>query len=340
MSRIKYYSTEEINRAIDKALAAGDEDLKTVFKFDSRVRKTARCSYMSIWICVDGSWTRGVNIRFGIPGPTGAGLPEIHRGRNGPVREEDVAAHNAKYPDRPIQKREDTKAPTFSVQKYRVRIETDERGDPKGEMPGEEDESPLYKVLYHINRLHLKYMTGHLTKYGIRVRNPLVISAIQTHISQEAKRNPGKELANPILRLKMSIKKLNDGKIKLFDLSTKRIVNGKPTFDPLKIDGELVTNDNVHKLPTGSEICGTISVDVVMSTMGVSLTRDIGFVGVQLPPPALGAIESIFGDSEFFGGEEAPAPEAPPVSEEKKAAPPAEVSDDALQSLADDLAAI
>jgi hypothetical protein len=244
---------------------------------------------------------------------------EKHVGRIDPLNDDEVARINAENSGKFGGVKRRTRDPTINIQKYSCRVETDDAGVRVGDLPGGEFLSEYYAARAWIDQFLYEVLQSRLEDGSIVLRDPRrkdyppgaivvpstkLVPMVQTHVSMEAKNNPGVELANPISRTPMKFDK-DTGlarRAKFYDF-TKAYANpktGKRAFEPLVFDGHPVTAHNVHLIASHSIVSGIVNMNAVCaSNMGLSLPSSIEVLIVD-PPPVYGVDASdVFEDGMF-----------------------------------------
>ena len=130
--------------------------------------------------------------------------------------------------------------------------------------------------------------TDLLTKTAIVSTNVKIVALVQEYISDQAKKNAGLLLPNPMTRMTMEFDPApNAAATAFFDKSKPYLAEGgKPRYDIGKVNGELINNDNVHYvIKSRTTIDGIVNMDVVcFSNMGISIPVKIEAVVYEEPP--------------------------------------------------------
>lgn len=124
-----------------------------------------------------------------------------------------------------------------------------------------------------------------LIKGVISTPKASLTNLVQEFIAERATSNAGKPLPNPITRAVLPFDpETGVAKFKILDKSTPfKTASGTTSFDPAKVDGEPVDNDNVHKFVTsGCVIDGLINMaDVCFSSLSISIPVKVDIIIVE-----------------------------------------------------------
>jgi hypothetical protein len=307
------FNCSEVIAACKGAKAAG-QSLSTVFSIETTARPGPNgTKYMGLHCSVPGKKGR-MMLRV---------VKEKHVGQIAPLDDAEVARINAerggKYGG--VKKRD--RHPTLNVQKYNVRVETDDAGRPKGDLPGEENVSEYFQVCQFVDEFFYETMQARLADGSIILRDARrkdyppgaivvpstkIVPFYQTHVSMESKTNPGAELANPISRTNMKFDK-DTGmpkKVTFFDFtkSHRDAKTGKRSFEPLVFDGHPVTAHNVHLIASHSVFSGIVNMNAVCaSNMGLSIPNEMEVVIVEPPATRGVGVDDVFEDGMFDDGD-------------------------------------
>ena len=176
--------------------------------------------------------------------------------------------------------------------------------------------------------------TDLLTKTAIVNTNVKIVALVQEYISDQAKKNAGLQLPNPMTRITMEFDPApNADPISFFDKSKPYLAEGgKQRYDIATIDGEAINNENVHLAITSRTIIdGIVNLDAVcFSNMGISIPPKIGVVVYEKPTVSREkpSIDDVY---ESLGGDEGGAFTAPPQMRLAPAGGAAQPSDGAAQ---------
>jgi hypothetical protein len=153
-----------------------------------------------------------------------------------------------------------------------------------------------------------------LTKGAIVVSMTKVASLVQEFISNQALKNAGMPLPNPMTRIAMNFDATTGLPVlSIFDKSTKFIgAGGKPQFEGGKVNGEPVNADNIHKfILSRSTIDGIVNMDsVCFSSMGISIPVKAEVIVVTKPTVHDVSIDDVYGD-DFYGDDDTAAAATP-----------------------------
>jgi len=318
------FNPREIIEACTRAKASGKpRPLTEVFEISDHAHSCLNnTKYMKL-LCHTASKHGELRVRF---------AQEVHVGQIVPLDEAEVARFNAERGDRygVVKKRD--RNPTINIQKYPVRIETDDQGRPKGDLPDKASE--YFTVVELVDEFFFEEMEARLKSGRIVLRdnrrkdssagaldvpNTKIVPLVQTHVSATSKVNPDMELVNPICRISMKFDNETglSKKAQFYDY-TKPIYDNKPkptSYEPLTFDGCPVTAYNVHRIRSHSKVSGIAHLDAVCSSnMGLSIPIEVAILVVE-PPVILGvSISDVFEDEDEDGAEaavKAPAAKAP-----------------------------
>jgi len=151
---------------------------------------------------------------------------------------------------------------------------------------------------------------------AIIASNTKLSSLVQKRISMKSINNPGRDLPNPITRIKIGFNKTTGVPDAMIHDKSKsfKTAEGKVRYEQGKVDGELVNADNVHKfIQPRTTVDGIAVMDCVcLSSMGISVPVKLKVVVAKQPEPRheIG-IDDLYDDDE---NETAPAPAAPPTT--------------------------
>lgn len=287
------------------ACKAAGQSLETVFSLETNARPGP-------------NGTKYINFYCSVPGKKGRMMlrvvKEKHVGQIAPLDDAEVARINAERNGKygVVKKRD--RHPTLNVQKYKVHVETDGDGRPKSDLPGEENLSEYFQVCQFVDEFFYKTIQARLADGSIILRDArrtdyprgaIVVPSVkiapvyQTHVSMEAKINPGAELANPISRTNMKFDK-DTGmpkKVTFHDYTKthRDPKTGKRTFEPLVFDGHPVTANNVHLIASHSVFSGIVNMNAVCaSNMGLSIPKDMEVVIVEPPATRGVSVDDVF----------------------------------------------
>lgn len=298
------FNCDELIAACEAAKADG-QPLSTVFSIDT----TARAG---------PNGTKYMGLHAAVPGKKGRLMVRVHRekhvGQIAPLDDAEVSRINAERGGKygVVKKRD--RHPTLNVQLYKERVEVDDRGRPTGDLP--EEKSEYFRVCQFIDEFFFETMQTRLGDGSIVLRdtrrkeyppgatvvsNTKIVPFYQSHVSSEAKTNPGAELVNPICRISMKFDPDTGMPKKAafldYTKSHRDRKTGKRIFEPLAFNGSPVTAHNVHMIRTHSLFSGIVSIDsVCASSMGLSIPSDLEVVIVE-PPAARGvSVDDVFED--------------------------------------------
>lgn len=306
------FNPREIIAACEKAKAeGGDRPLAKVFSIEESARPGPNgTKYMGLHAKVPGKAGR-LMVRF---------TKEKHVGQIAPLDEAEVARINAERGDKYGSLKKRDRHPTMNFQKYKAKIEVDDSGRPKGDLPGVDQQSEYFRVVELVDEFFYEEMDARLKDGRIILRDARrkeypaeavvvpstkIVPMIQTHVSMESKKNPGMELVNPLCRTNMKFDKDTNmaKKAQFFDFtkSHKDPKTGKPTFEPLTFDGHPVTGHNVHLIPSHSTVSGIANLNAVCaSNMGLSVPTEVEVLIVE-PPVHIGvSVTDVFEDDDGF----------------------------------------
>lgn len=317
MAACKPISAKDIIDACLQAIAEGGENpLFRVFDISKTVRDAKNgTKFANIMCTVKGQTYPQLQIRF---------KNEVHTGFIPPLDDADVSLMNSNGKGKfVIEKR--NKDPTINIQKYKVPVETNEKGDLVGELP-EDEKSEYFQLIAFLDTFvrdkiteRLKDKTYQVRDAGATDNNPgttiipngRIVPLIQTHISNDAEKNPGGVLYNPIARMSMKFD-AKDGSskgIQFFDHKKPIAVAGKakPQYEELKFDGQPVTAFNVHKITSSSIVWGVDRRSVCFSKMGASCPSNLQLLMLELRSRnhKLGVDDAISDDEEETAAEQA-----------------------------------
>lgn len=149
--------------------------------------------------------------------------------------------------------------------------------------------------------------TDLLTKTAIINTNVKIAALVQEYISDQAKKNAGLLLPNPMTRMTMEFDPApNAAATTFFDKSKPYLAEGgKQRYDVGKVNGEPINNDNVHyAIKSRTIVDGIVNMDAVcFSNMGISIPVKIEAV-VYEEPPAFRETLSVDDVYESLGGNE------------------------------------
>ena len=280
------FSPDEIIAACDAAIAS-KKGLDAIFSVDMAKMRGDRTKFFTI-VATTPKMSGPLRLRV---------RDEVHSGRIDPKSEAEVKrlneASDSKYGI--IVQRD--RAPELKINKYKVRVETDEKARPVGNLPGPEMESKLFKVAEYLDtwfRSKVKELlkSGEIASAEWQDANPdvpqrgpyaqitKVSTPVQKVISYSSRDNPGAPLANPIVRLKLKFNEdgtANPRTLQMFDRDTKsKNAQGTTIFEPLAFEGEPATDHNIHLLPPRSEFDGIVLMDTLcISSMGISAPMSV-----------------------------------------------------------------
>ncbi|HVE13099.1 MAG TPA: hypothetical protein VNI01_06875 [Elusimicrobiota bacterium] len=127
--------------------------------------------------------------------------------------------------------------------------------------------------------------------------NTKVAPLVQTQILKGEQ--TGQFLPNPIARVTIDVEIKSDKlKCALHDKTKPYVQDGKPRYEPAKVNGEPVTNANIHKFLTpGSLVDGLVCMDsVCYSNMGISMPVKLEIAVVLPAPPKEATLDDVYGD--------------------------------------------
>lgn len=289
--------------------AGGDHPLANVFSIEDEARPGPNgTKYLSLYATIKGVTGR-LMVRF---------TKEKHVGQIAPLDDAEVARINTERGDKYGQVKKRDRHPALSIQKYTVRVETDDAGRPKGALPGADQTSQLHQMMTFLDEFFYEEMQARLadrrivlkesrpTEYppgAVVVPNTKIASLVQTRVSDEAKVNPGADLANPIARFNMKFDKDTQMpvKIQFFDFKKSfKGPKGEKRFEPLTFDGNPVTGHNVHLLAPHSTVSGIINLNAVCaSNLALSVPTSVEVVVVEAPEARGVSVDDVFEDGMF-----------------------------------------
>ena len=178
-----------------------------------------------------------------------------------------------------------------------------------------------------------------LTKGATVTSNVKITALVQEYISDQAKKNAGLPLPNPMTRIAMNFDATTGlAQLSFFDKSQPFMEANKPKYETGKVDGDPINADNVHKFVLSrSGLDGIVNMDsVCLSNMGISMPVKAEVLVVDKPSGGAVSIDDVYEDDDVYGGgygqpaadsePAAPAdiaPAAPPAAPAKPAAAPA-----------------
>jgi hypothetical protein len=275
-----------------------------------RASETARTGnngqkYFDLFITTGGVTSRGYVRSLG----------EKHVGQIPPLLQKDVDELNAKNsnPKYGLVKKRD-RDPTLNFQKYKDKVETDDKGQLKGELPGPDRMSPIYQFLAYLDEWFYKEFKSRIDNKTVVLNDPReqapegavvvastkIVQLVQTRVSQTSKTNPGANLVNPICRIRLDEdKKTGTIRTKIFDKS--RAVtqpNGKKGFEILKFEGIPVNSTNVHNIRSHTMVDGILNCNAVCaSNMGMSIPLKFQLAVIQIPTINSVSVDDLYGPS-------------------------------------------
>ena len=190
-----------------------------------------------------------------------------------------------------------------------------------------------------------------LTKGAIITSNVKIANLVQEYISDQAKKNAGLRLPNPMTRVAMNFDEKNGmAKMDFYDKNLSyKATTGKTKYEVGKVDGNLINVDNVHEFVLrGSSIDGIFNLDsVCLSNMGISMPVAAKILVVGRPSSREFGLEDIYDDDDdgdgvsstpapAAGAEETAAPHPDTRAAPAAAAPAEENYDDLLGELGGD----
>lgn len=335
------FTCKEILDEYEKHIASGMEHgavLDKMFKIGDTARAGPQGTKWGDFIVTANGKVGRPKLRF---------IKETHTGQIPPLDDAEVTRLNSttrgqKYP---VSKRD--KDPSVLIMKYRGKVETDDNGKLKEEIP-KDRESPLYAVIALFDEFFRKTMRARIASRSIAVdddpdsplpagtiavQSPKVCAMAQSRVSPSAKSNPGMVLANPMARMKIPFDK-DTGMPKRvefrdFTKSYFKEVDGKKkkTFEILTFEGNPVTAHNIHNIAPYSTVSGIANMgSVCYSNLGISLPMPVEVLVVDPPKIQAVSVDDVFDDDEFDDDDDdnssAAAPAAP-------AAVPAEAAETA-----------
>jgi len=125
-----------------------------------------------------------------------------------------------------------------------------------------------------------------LTKGVIVTPNTRVVSLVQEFVSDQAKKNAGLPLPNPITRVAMNFDQITGvAQLSIFDKSRPYIADGQQKYEAGKVNGEPVNNYNVHEfIKSRSIIDAIITMDCISGhSMGMSIPVKAEIIVVDAP---------------------------------------------------------
>lgn len=308
------FDCQEVVDACNAALST-DKGLESVFAIST----TARAGPNGV---------KYLDLSATIPGKSGRFVLRMKKERSvgeiAPATDDEVARLNATRNDKfgPLKKRD--RHPSIGVQKYKVRIETDDAGRPVGDLPGDDQCSLYFRVLEYLDQFFYATMKARIADGTvveidaraefapgvIQVSSTKVVPAYQSHVSAQSRTNAGAKLANPITRANMKFDKDTGApmRVKFFDFSKRfRGAAGNVDFEPLTFDGEPVTAYNVHNIRPGSTISGVVNLNAVCcSNLGISIPAAFEIVVVDAPVSFAVSVGDAF-EAGAFDDEDMPA---------------------------------
>jgi len=355
MAQNTIFNPSEVIAACEAAKAAG-LGLGAVFSIAKTARPGANGTKYSDLCCT-------------VPGKSGRFMlrvvKEKHVGVIAPLDEAEVirmnAESNQKFGSVKIRDRD----PTINVQKYKVKVETDDAGRLTGELPGDDQISEYFKVNAFLDEFFYEELQKRIAENKIILQDArrkeypdgaVVVSStkicpvVQTSVSMQSKTNPGAELANPIVRTKMKFDKETGmpTKVQFYDFTKSHLdeQTRKRTFEPLTFNGSPVTANNVHKISTHSIVSGIVNFNAIcFSNLGISIPGGFEVVIVEPPVAAQGVgVDDFFDDEgaaaafgDEFAGAGGAAPAPAPAKVEDPTPESGSMGDDDLADVISDL---
>lgn len=168
-----------------------------------------------------------------------------------------------------------------------------------------------------------------LTKGAPITSNVKIAELVQTFISDQAKKNAGMPLPNPMTRIAMNFDTTTGiAQMSFFDKDRPYMEDGRQKFDVGKVDGLPINVDNVHKFVVSRSILdGIVNLDsICFSSMGLSMPVRAEVVVVQHPMDRSVTLDDVYGDDDPATTAPAattvpPATTAPPAAITSESAP-------------------
>jgi len=152
--------------------------------------------------------------------------------------------------------------------------------------------------------------TDLLSKGAAITSNVKIANLVQEYISDQAKKNAGLPLPNPMTRVAMNF----DGttgiaQMAFFDKSAPYTAEGKQKYEVGKVDGDPVNADNIHKFVLSrSALDGIFNLDsVCFSNMGISMPVKAEVLVVDKPSTREVSLDDVYDDDGVYA---APPPAA------------------------------
>lgn len=283
------FNPDEIIEACKNSISqGGDNPLGRVFSISKTNRLVNSARYAPLW-CSAGGKKGKLILRF---------LKEVHSGNIEPVDEAEVARINATRSEDKIKRRE--RAPALCFRKYKK-----DKNSPtsKEDLESPDNVSKFYLVMEYLDSFFKEEIKRRVISEEIFCENgfyeppkgPLdkvtfitdgkIASLLQKSVSNDSKKNPGSVLSNPMTRISIRFNNPEtqttffNGRDPFRDKKT-----GKKDFGPLLIEGEPVTDRNIHMLKPRSVVSGIVRMtDVCFSNLGISIPSRVKVVIVEPP---------------------------------------------------------
>jgi hypothetical protein len=155
-----------------------------------------------------------------------------------------------------------------------------------------------------------------LTRGAIFTSNVKVTRLVQEYISDQAKRNAGCPLPNPMTRIAMNFDGTTGAALMaFFDKGAPYVADGRQKYDAGKVEGEPVNADNVHKFVLSrSTLDGIINMDsICFSNMGVSMPVKAEVLVVDKPTSREVCLDDVYDDDDLTALVSGPAPSLAPA---------------------------
>jgi hypothetical protein len=143
-----------------------------------------------------------------------------------------------------------------------------------------------------------------LTKGATVTSNVKIANLIQEYIGNQAVKNAGKPLPNPMTRIAMNFDQTTGiAQMAFFDKDQPFTEDGRQKYDTGKVDGDPINADNIHKfIVSRSTLDGIVNMDsVCFSNMGISMPVKAEVLVVAKPSGGSVGFDDVY-DDDGYGG--------------------------------------
>lgn len=164
-----------------------------------------------------------------------------------------------------------------------------------------------------------------LTKGATVTSNVKIANLVQEYISDQAKKNAGLQLPNPMTRIAMNFDQTTGlAQLAFFDKGKPYMEQNRQKYEAAKVEDDPVNADNIHKFVLSrSTLDGIVNMDsVCFSNMGISMPVKAEVLVVEQPSSRDVSLDDVYDDDGVVYGSSDAVAQAPAHPSEPAAASP------------------